>query len=364
MKTERAVFGTDADGREVHVWTLTCGRTTARVMSLGATLIDLRTPDAAGKIDSVVLRLDTLDDYLAGHPCFGSTCGRYANRIADGSFTLDGKTYTLARNNGKNHLHGGRVGFHQRLWKSEAVGRGSSDDFAGVRLTYHSPDGEEGYPGNLTVSITYRLSGDGRLEMEYEATTDAPTVLNLTNHSYWNLNGGVRDIGDHTLRLNADRFLAVDSGLIPTGELRPVTGTPLDFTRDENPYTIGERIGKLTVGDPAEPIGGYDHCFCINRPEGTDDDGAGECVLAARVADPLSGRRMTVFSTEPGVQLYTANGMGRSGASGAHYGDHWGFCLELQHYPDSPNCPLFPTTVLRPGRTYRQRTIHEFTTGQ
>ncbi|MDO4558139.1 MAG: aldose epimerase family protein [Planctomycetia bacterium] len=353
MKTTREIFGKTANGQEVDLWTLECGRTVAKIMSLGATLVDLRTPDIHGHTASVVLRLDTLDDYLAGHPCFGSICGRYANRIGNGTFTLDGQTYTLARNNGKNHLHGGQIGFHQRIWKSESA---ATDDFAAVKLTYVSPDGEEGYPGTLTVSVTYRLSGDGRLELEYEAGTDAPTVLNLTNHTYWNLTGAERDICEHTLYLNADHFLPVDAGLIPTGEKRPVRGTPLDFTNEKSPHTIGERITELTVGEPPEPIGGYDHCYCLNRS--TDDPNS--CTLVARVADPLSGRRMTIFSTEPGVQLYTANGMNRPGAGGVRYGDHWGYCLELQHYPDSPNREEFPTTQLRPGEVYRQRTIFEF----
>lgn len=354
MKTIREIFGTTSEGQEVVRWTLECGQTVAKIMSLGATLIDLQTPDSKGRMESVVLRLDTFDDYAAGHPCFGSTCGRYANRIGDGTFTLDGQTYTLAKNNGKNHLHGGQVGFHQRLWDSESV---SDDDVAAVKFTYTSPDGEEGYPGTLTVSVTYRLSGNGRLELEYEAVTNAPTVLNLTNHTYWNLTGnGKRDVCDHTLYLNADRFLPVDVGLIPTGEIRPVTGTSLDFTNETSPHTIGERIDKLTVGEPPEPINGYDHCYCLNKPT----NGAADCTLVARVADPLSGRHMTIFSTEPGVQLYTANGMDRTGANGVRYGDHWGYCLELQHYPDSPNKPEFPTTVLRPGEVYRQRTVYEF----
>ena len=353
MKVETERFGQTADGQDVFLYTFSCGQTVARVMSLGATLVNLQVPSATGQLESVVLHLDTLDDYLAGHPCFGSVCGRFANRIANGTFTLDGRTYTLAQNNGKNHLHGGREGFHQKVWRSEAI---ESNDFVGVKLSYTSPDGEEGYPGTLTASITYKLSGNGRLELAYEAVSDKSTVLNLTNHTYWNLTGNRRDVLDHTLYVNADHYLAVDSGLIPTGEILPVAGTPFDFTDREHAHTIGERINQTTVGNPPEPSGGYDHCFCLNKAPNRQ----AECTLVAHACDPQSGRKLTVFSTEPGVQLYTTNGMNRKGAMEQTYKNHWGFCLELQHYPDSPNKPSFPSVVLRPGETYRQQTIYAF----
>ncbi|ASV74877.1 Aldose 1-epimerase [Thermogutta terrifontis] len=343
MKVTREVFGKTPEGQEVYLYQLENGRgLTVRAMSLGATLTAVEYPDREGKRENVTLYLETLEDYLRGHPCFGSVCGRYANRIAKGRFELDGVVYQLATNNGPNHLHGGRVGFHQRLWQHEPV---QGDGFVGVKFTYVSPDGEENYPGTLTATVIYRITPDNRLEMEYFATTDKPTVVNLTNHAYWNLAGaGVGTILDHILQINADRYLPVDDTLIPLGEMAPVEGTPFDFRQ---PKPIGRDIEKTG--------GGYDHCFVLNKSR------PGELSFCARLEDPKTGRVMEVFTTQPGVQVYTANGLnGRLGAHGRTYPKFGAVCLETQHFPDSPNRPQFPSTVLRPGGTYHELTVHHF----
>jgi aldose 1-epimerase len=340
MTTAKQPYGKTRQGAEVDLYTLTnSAGTKVRVMTLGATLTSVEVPDRRGKLDEVTLHMDSLADYDKGHPCFGSICGRYANRIAKARFTLDGVHYTLAANNGPNHLHGGKVGFHKRVWQAEPL---SGKGFAGVLLAYISPDGEEGYPGTLTVKVQYSLTEDNRLSIDYTATTDKPTVLNLTNHAYWNL-AGSGDVLGQELMINADRYLPVDETLIPLGELRPVEGTPMDFT---TPHAIGSRIAQLS--------GGYDHCYVLNKKLGED------LSLAARAVEPKSGRVLEVFTTEPGVQLYTANGLKMTKPDGTFYGNHYGFCLECQHFPDSPNQPHFPTTVLRPGRTYQQLTVHKF----
>jgi len=313
-----------------------------RAMTLGATLTAVETPDRRGHRENVTLYLETADEYIKGHPCFGSVCGRYANRIAGGRFVLDGVEYRLARNNGPNHLHGGIEGFHKKNWIGETV---EGEGYVGVKLALQSPDGDENYPGTLNVTVTYRLTRDNRLEMEYDATTDKPTVVNLTNHAYWNLAGaGDGDVLKHTLWLNADRYLPVDATLIPLGPAVSVEGTPFDFRKEK---AIGCDI-DLTDG-------GYDHCFVLNR------DSEGDLELCAVLRDPSSGRVMKVFTTQPGVQVYTANGLdGRLGAAEKSYPKHGAVCLETQHFPDSPNRPEYPGTVLRPGERYHERTVHEF----
>jgi aldose 1-epimerase len=313
-------------------------------MTFGATLISVETPDRHGRIAPITLHLNTLEEYTAGNPCLGTVCGRYANRIAKARFTLDGVEHTLAANNGPNHIHGGRIGFDKRVWKGEPVEEGDS---VGVKLTYVSRDGEEGYPGQLTATVTYRLTQDNQLMIEYTAVTDKPTVLNLCNHAYWNLAGpGAKDCLEHLLVLNADRYLPVDKGLIPLGELRPVRGTPMDFTK---PAAIGSRIAQVGSG--------YDHCYVLNKKKD------GELSLAARAVEPNSGRVMEVYTTQPGVQLYTANGMRlKRKSDGATYGNHAGFCLETQHFPDSPNKPDFPSTILEPGKKYDTTTVYNFST--
>lgn len=343
MRVTRVVFGAARDGSPIELFTLENGNgMVVRAMTLGATLTAVEVPDRAGKRENVTLYLETAEEYVQGHPCFGSVCGRYANRIAQGRFLLDGVEYRLARNNGPNHLHGGIEGFHKRNWTAQTV---EGDGYVGVRFSLQSPDGDEGYPGALTAAVTYRLTPDHRLEMDYEAVTDKPTVINLTNHAYWNLAGaGNGDVLAHLLRICADRYLPVDATLIPLGPPASVEGTPFDFRQEK---TIGRDI--------AETNGGYDHCFVLNRKQ----EGALEPCAVLR--DPKSGRVMEVFTTQPGVQVYTANGLnGSLGAAGKSYPKHGAVCLETQHFPDSPNRPEYPSTVLRPGEKYHQLTVHHF----
>jgi aldose 1-epimerase len=341
-------FGKTEGGQEVKVHTLTNTKgLRVRLIDFGATLISVEAPDRHGKNANITLGFPSLAGYLQRHPYFGSTVGRYANRIAGGKFTLDGKTYALATNNGPNHLHGGNKGFDAVLWKSEAV---SSPDAVGVRFSYVSRDGEEGYPGTLETTVSYTLNDANELRIDYAATTDKPTVVTLTNHSYWNLAGaGSGDILKHELTLAADQYLPIDDTSIPTGELAAVKRTPFDFTQ---PHAIGERIGELKK-EPHKTKG-YDHCFVLRGQQGKLD-------LAARVTEPTSGRVMEVFTTEPGIQLYCGNFLDGSPSAGG-YKQHDAFCLETQHYPDSPNKPSFPSTVLRPGQTYRSTTMHRFST--
>ena len=342
MSIQNEILGKDADGVEIEQYTLTnANGMRVKIMTLGATLTSVEVPDRHGKLENVTLSLDSLDEYLAGHPCFGSVCGRYANRIAKGKFTLEGQEYSLATNNGPNHLHGGIKGFHKMVW---TAGPASGENAVGVTFTYRSRDGEEGYPGNLTAKAVYSLTNDDELKMEYIAITDKPTPVNLTNHAYWNLaGGGSGDVLDHELQLNADRYLPVDETLIPLGELRPVRDTPMDFT---TPRKIGSRINEVP--------GGYDHCYVVNHKEGES------LALAARLRDPKSGRVMEVYTTQPGVQLYTAGGLRRKRSDGTEYGPHAGVCLETQHFPDAPNQPQFPSTILRPHETLRELTVHKF----
>ena len=318
---------------------------TASVMNYGATLVSLDVPDRAGNCADVVLGFDTLEDYLLyNRPFFGSVVGRFANRIARGRFTLDGVEYQLAVNNGPNHLHGGIKGFDKVFWQADPVRAG--DDT--VRFHYLSRDGEEGYPGNLSVTVAYTLTDKNELRIEYGAVTDKPTPVNLTNHAYFNLAGDGQVLG-HELTILADCFLPVDDGLIPTGEIKPVKDTPMDFTQ---PTAIGSRIDQVG-SDPR----GYDHSYVLpNRNR--------KPALVARVREPHSGRVMEVSTTEPAIQLYTANYLDGSlrGKDGRSYGQYCGLCLETQHLPDSVNRPQFPSVILRPGKTYSQKTFFRFLT--
>ncbi len=343
MGIHTEIIGEMPDGTEVEQYTLTnASGVRVTVMTYGATITGVVLPDRDGNFENVTLYLDAFNDYLAGHPYFGSLVGRYANRIAKGRFVLDGTEYTLATNNGPNHLHGGPTGFGKRLWQAESV---ESEDAVGITLTYISADGEEGYPGILTAAVVYKLTNDNELIMDYTATTDKPTVVNLTNHAYWNLAGaGSGTVLDQLLMIHADRFLPVDDTLIPLGAPEGVEGTPMDFRQ---PKPAGARIEQVE--------GGYDHCYVLNQPS------PGELVLAARLVDPGSGRAMEVYTTQPGVQLYTGNFLdGSLSGDGKAYGRYAALCLETQHFPDSPNRPEYPSTVLRPGETYHQTTIHKF----
>ena len=342
-------FGKTGDGRPVDLYTLTNSQgMEVRAMTYGGIIVSLRVPDKTGKFDDVVLGHDALDGYLVNPPYFGVIVGRYANRIGNATFTLDGVKYTLAKNDGPNSLHGGVNGFNKQVWEAKPFKDATG---VGVAFSYLSKDGEEGYPGNLKVKVSYVLTDQNQLVIDYEATTDKATPLNLSQHSYFNLAGeGSGDILGHHLMLNADRFTPVDKTLIPTGEIRPVQGTPLDFT---TPTAIGARINdnyeQLVVGH------GYDHNFVINRKE----DGL---ILAARVHEPTSGRVLEVFTTEPAVQFYSGNFLDGTitGKHGHVYKQRNGFCLETQHYPDSPNHPDFPSTILRPGATFHSQTVFKF----
>lgn len=336
-------FGQTPDGKPVELYTLTNKNgLVAKITNYGGILTELHVPDKAGQNGNVVLGFATLDKYVAGHPFFGATTGRVANRIGKARFTLDGKEYKLAANNGPNTLHGGKVGFDKKVWDAEAV---ETKNGPSVKLQYVSPDGEEGFPGTLTTTVIYTLTNDDELKIDYKATTNNPTIVNLTNHSYFNLAGdGNGNILDHELMLNADKYTVFDATQIPTGEIKSVEGTPLDFRK---PTPIGARIAQVE--------GGYDHNFVLNGKSGA-------MKLCARVRDPASGRVMEIRTTEPGVQLYTANGLdGKiTGVSGKPYLQYGAFCLETQHYPDSVNHPEFPSVILRPGQTYHTVTVHKF----
>jgi aldose 1-epimerase len=343
MSIEKQPYGKTPDGTEVDQYTLTnANGLKVKIITYGATITAVEVPDRNGKLANVTLYCDSLEDYASQTAYFGAAVGRYANRIAKGKFTLDGKEYTLATNNGENHLHGGLKGFDKCVWQAEPV---EGDGQVSVVFSLVSPDGDEGYPGQLKATVIYALTNDDELKMQYTATTDKPTVVNLTNHAYWNLAGaGSGDVLGHELMLNADQFLPVDAGLIPLGELQPVENTPMDFT---TPKTIGSRLEHVE--------GGYDHCYVLKQEQ------PGEMSLAARVVEPSSGRVMEIHTTQPAIQFYTGNFLdGKITAGGVAYQKHAGFCLETQHYPDSPNQPEFPSTVLRPGETYRQVTVHKF----
>jgi aldose 1-epimerase len=344
-------FGKTPEGQEVRLYTLTNAKgLEARVMTYGAIVVSLKVPDKKGKMDDVVLGYDNLDSYVKNSPYFGAIVGRYGNRIGKGKFTLDGVTYDkLAVNNGENHLHGGVKGFDKVVWADEVVRQANA---VGVKLSYLSKDGEEGYPGNLKAAVTYLLTNDNELRIEYLATTDKATPVNLTHHGYWNLTGGQRDILGHVLTLNADKCTPVDKGLIPTGELLPVKGTVMDFTKaTEIGARIEDKYEQLQFG------GGYDHNWVLVK-------GGKGMTLAARVYEPTSGRVMEVYTKEPAIQFYSGNFLDGtiSGKGGTVYKHRWGLCLETQHYPDSPNKPSFPSTILRPGQKYETTTTYRFST--
>jgi len=344
-------FGQTAEGAAVELYTLTNQNgLEVAITNYGGAVVSIKAPDRNGNLADVVLGFDTLDGYLKEHPYFGSLIGRYGNRIGKGRFTLNGVAYVLARNNGENHLHGGLKGFDKVVWKPVEA---TAKDAQTLVLSYLSKDGEEGYPGNLSVTVTYSLNDANELRIDYAATTDKDTVVNLTNHSYFNLAGqGQGDILGHQVMTNADRFTPVDAGLIPTGELRSVEGTPFDFRK---PTAIGARINQA---DQQLKLGrGYDHNFVLNR----ETEGL---ALAARVTEPGSGRVLEVLTTEPGLQFYTGNFLDGTirGKGGKVYGQRYGFCLETQHFPDSPNKPSFPSTVLKPGQRYQSTTVYRFST--
>jgi aldose 1-epimerase len=343
--SEKMDFGKTPDGAPVEQYVLSNGKMTVKVITYGAIVTEIDVPDRNGKIADVVLGFDNLEGYLGGHPYFGAATGRVANRIAKAKFTLDGKEYKLAANNGPNTLHGGLKAFDKVVWKAADV---SGPAGPAVKMSYLSPDGEEGFPGNLSVDITYTVTPSNELRIDYKATTDRATPVNITNHSYFNLAGpAAGSILGHEMMLAADLYTPVDDTLIPTGETASVQGTPLDFTR---PATLGSRIGDLK-GEP----GGYDHNYVLRG-------GGKELALTARVTEPVSGRVLEMFTTEPAVQFYTANFLDGTlkGKGGVIYKKQQAFCLEAQHYPDSVNQPKFPSTILRPGSTYTQTTVYKF----
>lgn len=340
MSIARTAFGPTSDGRDVDQYILeNANGLKVGIITYGATIVSIEAPDSHGQKSDVVLGFDAISGYQSEqNPYFGACCGRFANRLAKGRFSVDDETYSVAVNNGPNALHGGLVGFDKKIWDAEAI-----DDHA-VSMSLTSPDGDEGYPGTLQVRIVYTLNDDNELKLEYTAATDRKTILNLTNHSYFNLAGG-GSVCSHMIRINADRWVAVDEDAIPTGELRAVAGTEMDL---REPTPIGKNIGRVQGS-------GYDHNYCINQ------EAPGRLSLAAFVVEPRSGRTLECWTTEPGVQFYTGNFMDHiNGRGGAVYGRQEGFCLEAQHYPDSPNHPEFPPTELAPGETYTQTTIYRF----
>jgi aldose 1-epimerase len=347
MSIEKSDFGKTPANEAVDLYTLTNNHgMVAKIMTYGAILTELHAPDKHGKSADVVLGFDNLKQYVDGHPYFGAIAGRVANRIAKGTFNLNGKDYHLDINNPPNTLHGGKVGFDKKVWTAVPM---KSAGGPSVTLTYVSPDGEEGYPGTLTTNVTYTLTNNNELRIDYKAKTDKPTILNLTNHSYWNLHGEAsgKDILDLVMQINASHYTPVDATLIPTGEIAPVKGTIYDFTS-------GKPLGLDIEKTPGNP-NGFDHNFVLNGPP----DAMKFC---AKVTDPESGRVMEVWTTQPGVQLYTGNFLdGKlTGIGGVPYTIHYAFCLETQHYPDSINHPKFPSTVLNPGQTFSSTTIYKF----
>jgi aldose 1-epimerase len=348
----KSQWGALPSGEQIDLYTLrNANGVEASITNYGGRLVTLKTPDRTGRFDDIVLGFDGFDGYSKKNPFFGALVGRYANRIANAEFTLDGKTYKLARNNGNNALHGGLKGFDKVPWQARQM---TTAHGPALRLEYVSADGEEGYPGELTTTVTYTVTDADELRIDYVATTGKLTVLNLTNHSYFDLAGQrAGNILDHIVTIAADRFTPVNANLIPTGELRDVKGTPFDFTQ---PHPIGDRIDQ---DDEQLKFGaGYDHNFVLNS------GGAG-LEFAARAHHPASGRTMEVFTTQPGVQLYTGNHLAQSlvkGKGGVVYGFRSGLCFETQHFPDSPNQPKFPTTELKPGERYEQTTVFRFST--
>jgi aldose 1-epimerase len=345
-RVSKQPFGQTPEGAPVDIYSLADGKIEVRIMTYGGIVVSLRAPDRNGKLDDVVLGCDSVEKYVVQTAHFGGIIGRYANRIAHGTFQLDGQTYSIPKNDGDNALHGGIRGFDKVVWTAKQIKDG-------IELTYVSKDGDQGFPGTLTTSVRYTLSGSA-LRIEYSATTDKDTVLNLTNHSYFNLAGqGKGDVLGHVLKIDASRITPVDASLIPTGELKLVEGTPFDF---RTPHAIGERIDaddvQLRLGH------GYDHNFVL-------DHAAGQLAEAAEVYEPTTGRILRVSTTEPGVQLYTGNFLDGSitGKEGRVYNRRFAFCLETQHFPDSPNHPSFPSTELKPGQTFHSVTVLEFSAG-
>lgn len=343
MELQRKPYGNTPEGTEVDIFTMNnSAGITVRVITFGCIITSVQTPDRDGNKGEITLGFDSLEGYLAGHPYFGSLVGRFANRIAAGRFELEGSRYTLACNEkGITHLHGGTVGFDKRLWTAEEI---RDNDSAGVRFSYTSPDGEEGYPGQLEVTATYSLSEANELSFDYRARTTKATPINLTNHTYWNLSGpGSGTVYDHLLSLNCSRYVPTNEQLIPTGEVLSVEDTPLDFRKQK---AIGRDIAQLPVG--------YDHCFIADR-EGP------EPAAIARLYDPASGRGFELSTTKPAVQLYTGNFLdGIRGAGGATFDKHGALCLETEYYPDAVNRPEFPSAVLHPGETYHHTTVQRF----
>jgi aldose 1-epimerase len=350
-----AIYGKMPDGREVKLWTLTnVAGMEAKVTEYGAILVSLKAPDRDGKFADITHGYDSLEGWLTNSAYFGATVGRFGNRIANGKFTLDGKEYSLVTNNDPGgipcSLHGGKEGFCKKLWKGEGF---TGETGSGVKLTYTSPDGEEGYPGELSVEVTYTLTEKNELVWEAKATTKAPTVLNIVHHTYWNLSGDPStSINDHEMTLYADRYLATNAGMTPTGELAPVAGTPLDFLE---PTVIGKRIDA--DHEAIKLAGGYDHAWVLNgTPEGS-------LVRAARVRDPKTGRTLTLTTNQPAVQFYGGNFLDgtTTGKAGVKYQHRTALCLETENYPDAPNNPKAPSPVLRPGETYYHKMVHTFT---
>jgi aldose 1-epimerase len=345
-RVSRQAFGRTSEGTPVDLYSLADGKIEARIITYGGIMVSLRTPDRNGKLDDVVLGCDSVEKYEAQTAHFGGIVGRYANRIAHGSFQLDGQTYSIPKNDGDNALHGGIRGFDKVVWSAKQIP-------GGVELTYMSKAGDQGFPGTLTATVRYTLSGSA-LRIEYSATTDKDTVLNLTNHSYFDLAGqGKGDVLGHVLKIDASRMTPVDATLIPTGELKTVEGTPFDF---RTPHAIGERINaddaQLRLGH------GYDHNFVLDHPPG-------QLAEAAEVYEPITGRILQVLTTEPGVQLYTGNFLDGSitGKEGRVYNRRFAFCLETQHFPDSPNHASFPSTELKPGQEFHSVTVFQFSAG-
>jgi aldose 1-epimerase len=349
LSVANSPFGKTREGEVVELYTLkNVNGVTAKVITYGAIIYSLEVPDREGHFTNVNANCASLADYETKSPCFGALIGRYANRIAHGQFMLEGRRISLPLNAGPHHIHGGVQGFNKRVWTAEPLRGG---DFVGLKLTYLSKDGEEGYPGNLACAVIYELNNRNEWKMDYSARTDKTTVVNFSNHSYWNLAGAQSGtVLDEVLTVNSDNYLLADEDLIPTGEIVPVDGTPVDFRR---PHRVGERIKQIKEKQFG---GGYDHCMVLHHEK------PGDLVFCAKLKDPRSGRTMEVFTTEPGVQIFTANFQtgAFSGPGGYAYPQHLGLCLEAQHYPDSPNKSQFPSTVLKPGETYHATTIHKF----